>query len=142
MSGPQPNLPLLRKTWEKINEIPSGKQVCKKAARRGTNSTWPEIMQAAEVDAAWVQSTWGATTRCGTYACFAGWACELNGDPLDANGVVWLDNRSFCSPATRAESVLGLTAEEADRLFSANNSRADIRRTLVTVFERAGERFE
>lgn len=72
---------------------------------------------------------------CGTAACFAGWACLLNGDQvlgdLDASPGAhsWVRDEGGRRRRVdaRARRLLGLTDDEAHELFEACNTLDDIR---------------
>jgi len=73
------------------------------------------------------QATWIGNLTCGTVACFAGWALMLDG--VSAEDIL---NWSHAAPryslvGSRAREVatehLGLTIDEAGRLFQASNTR-------------------
>jgi len=81
------------------------------------------------------QSSFGYQTECGTFACFAGWACMLSGE------VTWLMQPGFKGLRTRegrlkrvltreglpasaaAQELLGLDDHEAGILFGPHNTR-------------------
>lgn len=72
----------------------------------------------------WDQSFW--MSECGTKACFAGWACVFS-------GVEVVYSWARCTTAdgdsagAAAQDALGLTFEDADQLFEANNTMAELR---------------
>lgn len=129
------NVPLLRKTLEHIEAHPDDWNQC----------FWRGVSYVAE---------------CGTAMCFAGWACELAGgvwagpasdfmwgdmliaEPDDPTELAVRFDESVCidppadaiiDPGGRATRLLGLTGEQGNDLFDANNSLDDIRRHLRTI---------
>jgi hypothetical protein len=76
-------------------------------------------------------------TRCGTAACFAGWAVLMfapNGTQADYREMVTkLDGARIRVPDYAVE-LLGLDMHNADRLFDANNTLSDLER-IVTELE-------
>jgi hypothetical protein len=79
----------------------------------------------------WDQANW----FCGTTACFAGHACARSGyrplfhPDLDYTGRVNLsgaEDGDWCWVGGVAQLVLGLTDEEAQRLFDARNTLDDL----------------
>lgn len=132
------NEALLRKTMEKIEELPAYRD-----------------NQATEV---WNQYSWitvfennNVAATCGTAACFAGWAAILDGAQIDltnANALVKL------TPELRAQYpefqglkydtihvseysrvVLGLHIDQASRLFWAGNDKEDLRKIVDEFIE-------
>lgn len=70
------------------------------------------------------QANWAQRTDCGTVMCFAGWTAHLNGDKLiigSAMGYGYAcraaDTGEVVSVELRAAQLLGLSREEAERLF-------------------------
>lgn len=99
--------------------------------------------------ASWNQGWWLIRTDCGTTACFAGITCLLSGDrpdfdrpdaPLDPDkgwtysGVVCTADGSGRDVVPRAESLLGVSTEDADRLFHAANTREHLGRLVSAIF--------
>lgn len=84
----------------------------------------------------WDQSVWHTNvlaedgTRCGTAYCFAGWTVELSDraqwiDPTDLMVVVELEDATKPLETTvpvAARRLLGLTTEQANLLFDADNT--------------------
>lgn len=81
---------------------------------------------------------------CGTKQCFAGWACHLDGWRRDhvATSIARCDNEwlpgsdmgdlvrngdTVASVLEVAKNILGLTWEQAYRLFNSTNTRRDLR---------------
>lgn len=65
-----------------------------------------------------------ADTDCGTAACFAGWACLLDGYMRVSDSVVRVETpNGTVSGTIAAASALGISDEESWTLFSAGNSR-------------------
>jgi hypothetical protein len=76
------------------------------------------------------QDRWGERTECGTTMCVAGWTCELAGERLEwqrsstTTGVgTWCTTDGVYIPR-RAAQLLGLTEDEAARLFFTNKDTA------------------
>jgi hypothetical protein len=120
---PEPNIPLLRKAVE-----------------------WAEA-EAAKTDGTclWDQGAWAQETDCGTAYCIAGFAA-VNSIPnahevpdgfgyvdlyVDGEEAFWFDTGG---------RALGLTLFEAEKLFHAQNTIADVRRIAEGIAARAGER--
>lgn len=111
ITDPMPNAPLLLKTLHHIEAHPEE----------------------------WVQETW----HCGTTACYAGHAVIIDGGEWYPHGSalliardddpaedVWHDpcgSTSVIQVAHRARHILGLTHEQAVRLFSYDNTLDDLR---------------
>lgn len=129
------NIPLLRKTMEHIEELPARHEV--------------RFQDAEHLDT-WNQDTWGRVFRddnnevCGTSACFAGWAIELD-EPGALDEVIRLmDNMSRTplrtpTPAYVAARILGLTRQQAADLFAGGNSK-ELLRTYVDRYIADAER--
>jgi hypothetical protein len=81
----------------------------------------------------WGQGAW----VCGTTACVGGRTCLLSGDmpvlyPIGATGRMRADSvltsdGVTCDIGYRAEKLLGLTSDQADRLFWGANTLDDVR---------------
>lgn len=83
------------------------------------------------------QGWWFTPTECGTVACFAGWASLLAGDrpvPMSGSLVYTDDTWQMEHVRGRAQELLGLTLEEACRLFAGGNTRADLRAHLAEIY--------
>lgn len=104
------NVPLLRKTLEKIESLPKLSAAIKftKDGKIGWDGE------------AWDQTNWAQESEvgCGTAFCFAGWALQLAGeDPFDEY------------PSWRARVALGIRdASAGSKLFDGSNSKTDLRR--------------
>jgi hypothetical protein len=108
--------------------------------------------------AGWDQAWWGVSRSdlaveprwdtCGTAFCFAGWTAVLDGvQPLWervvlSNGEqVWActdirHGNGQCDPVElHAQDSLGLTGEQADNLFFADNTIDDLRRIVQEIIE-------
>lgn len=84
---------LLKKVAEHIKEEP----------RRLDMEKWTDVVDPVYAD----------SPPCGTVGCIAGWACMLNGDkPTPGGG-------SQIYFFSRGQELLGLTKDQADRLFTA-----------------------
>lgn len=119
MSGPTPNLPLLRKVLDHIDTFPEEHN----QGIWGFEIRWPDRTQ----DVVMRNRLEG---KCDTAMCVAGWAVAL-GDPTLFAGI-WT--------SYDAAALLGLTASEAEDLFYASNTRDEIQRFAERVAARAGER--
>jgi hypothetical protein len=129
------NVPLLRKTMEHIEELP--------------HRNWLPSAEIRHTDS-WCQETWGRVFRnrkkeiCGTSACFAGWAIELD-EPGALDEVIRLmDNIARTplrtpTPAYVAARILGLTRQQAADLFAGGNSK-ELLRTYVDRYIADAER--
>lgn len=98
--------------------------------------------------ASWNQAWWLIETGCGTTACFAGLTCVLSGDQPDFGdpdspvvpGRGWTFSSTVNTKAShatvswRAEQLLGIDEEQADRLFLSSNTRADLGDIVEQVF--------
>lgn len=89
----------------------------------------------------WDQSTW----RCQTGMCFAGWAAELSPDIQWTLGADAVSDESYHDAEVTfdgcrthvsfaAESVLGLSQDQADLLFASGNTLDEIK-TIVDAIE-------
>ena len=136
------NIPLLRKVFEHISDHPED---------------WRQAYWGSLTDASLVagqdpqefssEDFWGhpmtfqaipVAPTCGTAMCFAGWAVCMD-DPkarllilrgsYEADEVL-LGDGQVMDISKRAQEVLGLHREEADRLFSGGNTLDEIERTL------------
>jgi hypothetical protein len=129
------NIPLLRKTMEHIEELP--------------HRNWLPSAEIRHTDS-WCQETWGRVFRnrkkeiCGTSACFAGWAIELD-EPgalaelihlMEVAGKAGVAGPSASRTAAR---ILGLTGQQAADLFAGGNSKEHLR-TLVDKYIAQAER--
>jgi hypothetical protein len=129
---PEPNIPLLRKAVE-----------------------WAEA-EAAKTDGTclWNQEDWAKQTDCGTAYCIAGYTVAIASptvaivpEPCDC-GQDWcktvnVNARRDGNPLdweAEGQQLLGLDAEEAERLFDPGNSITDVRRHAEAIAARAGER--
>lgn len=77
----------------------------------------------------WDQEVWRQVRPCGTVACFAGWACALNGDrfnPDDWDFVITDESGVSFPIEDRAREILGLTIGDADWLFDGGNTLDDL----------------
>lgn len=84
----------------------------------------------------WDQEVWRQVTSCGTVACFAGWACALNGDRFNPDDweFVITDESGVSSPIEdRAREILGLAIGEADWLFDGGNTLYDLEQIVETL---------
>jgi hypothetical protein len=80
------------------------------------------------------QEIWGATSSCGTTACFAGWTALLNGYHLDARDNFRRDtDGQVVSPADVAQRILGLSYEQAGYMFWGTRSRSQLRRFIESL---------
>lgn len=70
------------------------------------------------------QAEWGVKTECGTTHCVAGWACEMSGHPLAWDGLCASDYTvSGLHVPVLAQELMGLTDDEANRLFFETNEQ-------------------
>lgn len=86
----------------------------------------------------WEQSTWRAEELCGTVACFAGWACALNGDMFDPSEWDLVLTDANGKPVDsmierRAEEILGLTEDQADDLFGAYRTLDELEQIVAEL---------
>lgn len=97
-----------------------------------------------------MQDVWVATTPCGTIACFAGWACLLNGDQVvyaDEDEVetddVFVDG-AHAFIADRAAALLGIEPDGGGRtgyrLFEPRNNRETLGELVEEIFGPRPER--
>ena len=116
---PVKNVPLARKVMEFIREH----------RNQHNQSVWSSKRDVFDVQKGRYlnSSELALDTECGTTACFAGWACVLNGDLTYADEKVVVSGKRGEADAVlesipqRAVDVLGLTANEAARLFYADD---------------------
>jgi hypothetical protein len=115
-----------------------------------------EVIDWAEAEAAktegfreWNQDAWMMNTECGTTYCIAGYVVAQS--PLFEPTTVkdrqssWAELRRTDTGqrvpwSTAAAELLGLTRDDADDLFEADNSIEDVRRIAEEIAEDAGER--
>jgi hypothetical protein len=104
---------------------------------------------AAEADGTWNQGAWiGYDEMCGTTACFAGYTLIVQGgqvltrkarddggpEYIEAYGIQMKQGRvRACDIAFEAKEALGLTYEETDRLFNADNSLSTIKQIVDDI---------
>lgn len=78
----------------------------------------------------WNQACWlEKRSRCGTIGCLAGWAAQLSPRAETHKNMTWLwsvDGGEALALPRAAETVLGLTEEQSDRLFDGDNSMRDL----------------
>lgn len=106
-----PNVPLLRKTMEYIEQHPDE----------------------------WSQDVWSAKRACGTTMCFAGTALHLSGhdfvyQPTNEDVEFAAMVRGFENDGSVGEvaaRVLGLSEEQASAIFHCYTSRPDVLRVVV-----------
>lgn len=93
---------------------------------------WAEAEAAKPNDTGlWNQALWAFDTGCGTAYCIAGWTVyEAAGETVPVGPRV----------EQRAMHLLGLTYDEAWRLFDCDLSIQDVRRIAGEIAARAGER--
>lgn len=109
-----PNVPLLRKVRDHIEEFPEE----------------------------WAQTDWRVERRsgCGAAHCFGGWAVTLVGCEWDktTNRVSYGGEQRGVPQVARA--ILGLTLGEAELLFDWRNTMSDIDAVLAEIYARAEAR--
>jgi hypothetical protein len=81
----------------------------------------------------WDQGTWLHETRCGTVACFAGWACLLAGDEAHFGDTVMTED-GVLDVDVRAADLLDLTCDDANDLFSEYNTLVDLERYVEKFY--------
>lgn len=117
MPEPKPNLELLRRVLRQIDEHPE----------------------------TWEQSDYATKTQCGTRYCVAGHAVAMNGIEMQWRQGDYPDQEYAMRTTSQveifceAQERIGLTDYEADKLFNASNSRADLERIATQIADRAGE---
>lgn len=133
-----PNKELLKEVMDKINSIPSLRDMYDRFDP--SYSSWTErilnLAASAGIHEVWHQGEWFRTSSdpdtCGTAGCFAGWAALLSGarpfnhmfvEPPNVPGQDELPTEKI---DLYARQVLGLTFQQADILFAAYNTRADL----------------
>lgn len=81
-------------------------------------------------------------TDCGTAMCFAGWACYLSGmdrvSPDSPEDFTVETPTGISGPWDAAQDVLGISTQEAYRLFSGINTRSMLE-AMVKDFTNTGE---
>lgn len=93
--------------------------------------------------AAWDQKVWLQDDECGTVGCIAGWATVLSGDVSQLvlgerkprNHHLWDRSSTYQS----ARRLLELSEEQAARLFSTDNSLADIERLIDEFYSKKAQ---
>lgn len=127
MTGPTPNLPLLRAVLAQIDAHPER----------------------------WNQKDYATRGECGTAFCVAGWAVhlthptaeflwhEMTCDCEDCSAGRFTEAASRLSDSRSIDQLateeLGLTRYEAGRLFRSSNSRSEIQHQVEQIAARAGE---
>lgn len=84
------------------------------------------------------QDYYAHRNSCGTTYCIAGWACALSGEQFDWHGAVGdyvLIDGEPVNPLDRATELLGLTEDQAVRLFLEfdNYVALDLLETLIAT---------
>ncbi len=115
------NLPRLKETYNHIASLPN---VWEADEEEGHPRHYPD---------SWDQSSWIIIHKCGTAACFAGWACILNGIKPEEMAV----NDNDVAPW--ATTILGLDYHQTGALFNGGNSLADIRSAINEIAYDQGE---
>jgi hypothetical protein len=103
----------------------------------------------------WDQQNWFRETKCGTAACFAGWAVVLTGGDVEVNASgdwksVTLDGEEFRYfniaglnalgietdevPDSKHDCPCGCGGTEIDQLFDGANTRSDLGRIVAEIF--------
>lgn len=127
------NIPLLRKAVEWVES---------QAALPGAEREWHQEIWFISAEDTHLYTAWGkrlaeqALPSCGTACCVAGWVASQEEPLIYHHQSNMYYNRKGEEPAIAAARLLGLTDSQADHLFSASNSAADIRRIAEGI---AGE---
>jgi hypothetical protein len=153
---PTPNLPLLHKVAEHIDNDPNS----------WNQKVWFSIdLSSVEIFVVEPTQELQGVEKCGTAACVAGWALTLGGKEEDQPNVSDSQIRSqlrlmaafpsgseTCASASftkegtsiprAAQELLGLTDYEAEGLFRSENSRADLEYWFKAIARRAGEEWK
>lgn len=92
----------------------------------------------------WDQGQWlrrGEDGDCGTVGCFAGWTCLLSGDKPEWYGeddpvTGWVKDSVGLRYLVddRAEDLLGINMQQADRLFATSNTRDELIEFVAEIF--------
>jgi hypothetical protein len=101
-----------------------------------------KLTEAAAERGEWDQSDWFVKYDCGTACCFAGNLLLHHGyqpEFLPDSAVAWTvttpDGLVEVSAGNEARRLLGLNAVQAERLFHAQNSLADLRSIVAELCE-------
>lgn len=145
----EPNIPMLRKYVEWVEEQ-DALPVFQREWEQGTWALSPEaikregkVLQRRKEEG---HSFYGYRHRlleryeanvCGTAYCVAGRITADTYGPCDEEGEFYDQNGNEVDPSVYAREVLGLSWPQAETLFDADNSAADIRRLAERY---AGER--
>ena len=128
MTEPTPNLPLLRKILDQIDNHPT-EWFQGAFAIRGDAL----VDELAERDL--------TAPACGTAYCIAGWAVVLSGHTLrwdtDSDETIELSDGRDIPDVARYE--LGITEHEAAYLFEGGNDRDAVQEFAEQIADRAGE---
>jgi len=87
----------------------------------------------------WNQGAWAVQTSCGTAYCFAGTAVHLAQPDAEFNfddgapRVAWSVNDRPVGAS--AAELLGLSEDDADRLFEPGNTLTDLRREVARLVQ-------
>lgn len=124
------NIPLLRKAVEWV-EAEALKPI---SEREWYQASWrrPETVEV------WDEVSEKYVAHCGTAYCVAGYVGQLVNPEYQKSD--WLKNEGgtpVMHVSTAAKEALGLTTDQADRLFDAGNDVKDVRRIAEEI---AGER--
>lgn len=149
---PTPNLPLLRKVLNHIDEHPE------EWNQQNWMTRFSPLLNAGDtVDVGYRKVT---VPACGTAFCIAGHALHMSGYEFsnypEKNKSYWelgakisseaLDlpgagvGASGIATSEAAEKLLGLTPDEAFALFAASNTRSTVQHYAEMIAERAGEK--
>jgi hypothetical protein len=124
--------------------LPTSLSTTQPAAPGPNHDLFIDVLARVERDpAAWNQGTWGySDSQCGTVACFAGHAVVESGVPhswqevaVDGGSVYRvLRPDSGLHVRDQAQRLLGLTHDQASRLFYETNTRLDsLYRTCASI---------
>lgn len=143
MSTPVPypalNRELLTELRDKIKSLPSMGDLDKRFQEEDAPDYLSKdtLTLAAEhgINQIWLQWIWvNPYGDCGTAACAAGWTALLMGKEINDRCEVQQDFKAM-HVREYARQVLGLTLQQAEDLFSGNNTRDDMDRIFAKLLE-------
>lgn len=104
--------------------------------------TMDAVLAAASEDG-WEQTRWIGEDQCGTYGCFAGWRVILDGGvmhkpdtdvyPATYGAYARMPDGRVVQVREYAVKQLGLSQEQAEEMFHANNTLEDLKHLVDPI---------
>jgi hypothetical protein len=136
MEEPTPNIPLLRKAVEWVEE-----QAALGDLSRWYQGDWALDVTSGDVEVWDAQGGWRTMNpACGTVYCVAGYIAALDGyteEDLLGGGSLNPRTQESVMADDHARKALGLSYQQSWLLFAGHNTAADVRRIAENI---AGER--